>query len=551
MRWLKKIDTLLDGWCPFLIPLALLTLLKLPSFFEPYWYGDEAIYLTIGNALRDGQRMYAEIIDHKTPLIYYLAMTPHQFWFRVLMFVWMVISTYLFFILAKDVIGVIASHGKTTGLKRLLIEWPALIATLFFVLFTSLPSFEGNIPNGELFVMGFMLMGWWFLRKHTTFQHFLGIETDLQDQQKSQQKSHLLLGGVFLGLGILTKVPGLFDAAALMSVPVLVAWQYFLKHWRHPKSWWLHIKPHLISFSWIGIGMVGTILASVLYYTLRGSLSDYIQFGLLYNFRYAGYWAIPVTDPTIVMLMTLSGKAAVVGASLGLMLFLGRYIPTRLQFILVWCWFALFGSLLSNRPYPHYFLQLAPALSLLVGYSISNFLRWFRPSTLLQGNLLPAVFVVWFLVVCGGAITSVGISLALNRLSFAGDYYRSFFDTIRGNKSWAEYGNAFDRHVADNTRAAEIITKANVKQIFIWGTNPSLYAQTQTYPTGRFTVSFHIKDFNAYNETYQSVVDGQPEFVVVMKEEEALPELQTYLQHNYIPNDSFTHFTLWRRYSGV
>jgi hypothetical protein len=59
MRLLRKIDTILDGWCPILIPLALLTVLKLPSFFEPYWYGDEAIYLTIVNALRDGQRLFA------------------------------------------------------------------------------------------------------------------------------------------------------------------------------------------------------------------------------------------------------------------------------------------------------------------------------------------------------------------------------------------------------------------------------------------------------------------------------------------------------------
>jgi hypothetical protein len=328
-------------------------------------------------------------------------------------------------------------------------------------------------------------------------------------------------------------------------------WQQIVKHLKNPKVWWRETKEYWVALLWIGGALIGTILASILYFTLRGSLSSYIEFGLLYNFRYAAYWAIPATNPTIISLMTLPGKAAVTGVSLIAMVLIGKYVPNRLQFILVWCWLALFGSLLSNRPYPHYFLQLAPALSLLLGYGLHGLIKWLKPSSWLQGNILPAVFSLWFLFVTGTAITSVGIPLNLPRLGISGGYYLAFMQTVMGQKSWTEYANSFDSLVADNARAAAIITSAPTKQIFIWGTNPSLYAQTQTYPTGRFTVAFHIKDFNAYGETYKSVVDTQPEFIVVMKQEQNFPELQTYLQHNYIPNDSFNHFVLWRRFSGV
>ena len=42
-------------------------ILRLPSLFEPYWYADEGIYLTIGNALRRGEILYSQIHDNKPP----------------------------------------------------------------------------------------------------------------------------------------------------------------------------------------------------------------------------------------------------------------------------------------------------------------------------------------------------------------------------------------------------------------------------------------------------------------------------------------------------
>ena len=37
-----------------LIILGVVVFLRVPSLFEPYWYGDEGIYLTIGRAMRSG-----------------------------------------------------------------------------------------------------------------------------------------------------------------------------------------------------------------------------------------------------------------------------------------------------------------------------------------------------------------------------------------------------------------------------------------------------------------------------------------------------------------
>jgi hypothetical protein len=76
-----------------------------------------------------------------------------------------------------------------------------------------------------------------------------------------------------------------------------------------------------------------------------------------------------------------------------------------------------------------------------------------------------------------------------------------------------------------------------------------LYAHSQKVPTGRFTVSFHIKDFDAYNETLASVKEKNPTFIVVMNDDaETFPEFTEYLlAHYYMPNETFDNFTLWKR----
>ncbi len=122
--FVKKIDKALYQELPLLILLLLVIGLRLPNLFEPYWYGDEGIYLTIGAALRHGARLYVDIVDHKTPLIYYLAMVPSQFWFRVLNLGWMLVTTVAFYHIA---------------LRLLCRVWPAAVAGLIFVALTSLP----------------------------------------------------------------------------------------------------------------------------------------------------------------------------------------------------------------------------------------------------------------------------------------------------------------------------------------------------------------------------------------------------------------------------
>ena len=501
----KRFDKWLHSHLFLLLALTLLLALRIPNFFEPYWYGDEGIYLTIGNAIRNGERLYTEIVDHKTPIIYYLAAVPNQFYFRLLTLGWMVVSTIAFYAVA----------GKL--LKK---QLPVVISTFIFVFLTSVPWLEGNIPNGELFVMGFVLVGAWLM-----------LET--------KNKLKLYLAGIMFGLAILTKVPGLFDVVAWLTMFWFILTNqagWLFKPKSRPK--WLQLfKKILAQLSLVVLGIVTPIVVSILYFMAIGSGQDYLQFGLLYNFHYAANWSLPFQNKILVQLFTLPGKVLIAALVYLALTLKSKWFKLKDQLIFGWFILALVGALLSNRPYPHYFQQLVPALALLLGSLVGAIKfkkKGLNPTVIMSSVLL---------------VLAIG---SLRLLNFGAypllSYYQRFFQLVSGKMTQQEYRQSFNYFMDDNYQAAEIINKSGVDEIFIWGTNPMLYALTQTNPTGKFTVSFHIKDLKAYDETIASVKTKKPLFVVVMDNEgEELPGLDQLLQKYYILNSNFNNFRLWKR----
>lgn len=500
--------------------LLLIAIFRIPNFFEPYWYGDEAIYLTIGNAISRGALLYEEIVDHKTPLIYYFASVGSQLSFRMLLVLWMLSTTTLFYAFAK---------------KLFTTQRSVIIATSIFALITTLPAFEGNIPNGELFVMGFVIAGLYILSS-TNYFHSLFRDKKVTLLSNKNENLLLLFAGACMGLGILTKVPGILDLGAAL----VIGWFALLTHWSWSKR--VHfikkIAPQtLTAIAFIVLGAVIPIIISWIYYTFRGTSEAYLNFGLLYNFHYSGTWNLSLTNPIIEFFFTMPGKMSVLVLGMLFLSFVPALKQPQLQFIVAWTLLALFASLLSNRPYPHYFLQLAPPVALLVGYCFHDLEKKLRSISLITA------LAVLILILGVFEVLKVGLYPTIS-------YYKRSWQLITGQMSYETYRNSFSHLMADNYRVAPQIMASKDPYLFIWGTNPTLYALTKKQPTGRFTVSFHIKDLKTYTETYWDFTEKSPEFVVVMKDEDTpLPGLEEYLTANYIPNFSYSNFVLWRKRS--
>lgn len=553
-RLFKKIDHVLDTEVPLLILLLLVLVLRLPTLFEPYWYGDEGIYLTIGNALRHGEILYQDIVDHKTPLIYYLAMVPSQAWFRVLTTGFMLVATATWYQITlkmtKSVLG-------------------SLIGGLVFVLGTSLPLMEGNIPNGELFVMSFILVGGWLLTHTKLWNKVVAEQSNINVSQHDHEvlaRIHdrftkindwvlLIASGIFFGLAVLTKVPGVFDVAGWLSI----AWFVAIKEWPHPitskklQSW---LTTSLATVGpWIGIisaGLIGSIILSILYYMLRGAGADYLDFGLLYNFKYVQNWVVDVSNPIIVWLLTLPGKITVIALTVLVLSGFRQWLRVGFQFTATWFVGALVAATLSNRPYPHYYLQIIPPLALLVGTVVASMQKiWIyhgRRQFSQERQIIPKAF------------TEIGVAIVL-LLSVWGttqvlgfwqypviEYYQRSWQYATNQITTDEYRQQFDTLMADNYRASSLIEQVDRPKLFIWGTNPMLYAMTDSFPEGRFTVAFHIEDLGLYEETLASVEEDLPHFIVVMYNQGTeLPGLNELLQNQYILHEGFDNFELWKK----
>lgn len=503
-NWANRHEVIFLFW-------TLILLLRAPNLAEPYWYGDEAIYLTIGVALKNGAILYKDIVDHKTPLIYYLAMVPSQFWFRILLIVWSLFSTSFFFVIAK----------------RWLNRWAALLATLVFVLFSTLPWLEGHIPNGELFVTGFLLAGMWLASSGGWWQHFNHIQ-DKAWNWNTRQLLAMFGAGAFLSLALLTKVPAVLDIGAVGSVGL-----FAILSAKNKAKWWPRLRWLAVGWTALVAGILLPFVLSIVYYALRGAAADYLQFGLLYNFHYSGNWTLPFTQPWLLALFTLPGKAAVLVLIFVISLVIAWRQPKQALGAWLGFWFAaaLFGSLLSNRPYPHYLLQLVPPAALALGYMFERITAW---STRL---LLIVVF----------ALSAAATVLLGFRFYEVQSYYTSAVHLLTGKTSPTEYRHSFNWIVSQNEElvpAIQELVPAN-EPIFVWGTNPMLYAQSKRAPAARFTVAFHIHDLKNYDEVFEQITSASPKVIVVMKAEQDWPELSNHLLLHYMPIMQTNDMTLY------
>jgi len=311
----------LTGTKKWLLTLALplillLTLaLRVPSLFEPLWYGDEGISLAVAQAIRRGALLYRDIHDNKPPLFYLLlALQPTLLWAKVL--------TTLLALLAQGMVYLLA--------RKLLSRRGALIAALCFGVLAAVPPLEGNIANGEIFFLFPVTLGF-FLGAESGFWRSLGA-------------------GACFALATLLKIPAVFDFLAFLAFWFLVA--------PRPRQ-----RRSLI-FLLVGFALPWLLVLA--YFAARHALPFFLDSVVFYNLRYVGVgeglFPFSAKLPLLVLLL--------------LAVFSARTFRSRLSstasFLLLWFPFSLAGALLSGRPYPHYLLQALPSLTLLCGLVFSR-----------------------------------------------------------------------------------------------------------------------------------------------------------------------------------
>jgi hypothetical protein len=466
---------------------------RLPNLLEPYWYGDEGIYLTVGQGMRHGLKLYAEIVDHKTPMIYWIAAAAYTLTnLKVVLMVASLVSVWFFYLVATKVLA----NG-----------WPVWAATIAFALLTTLPRLEGHIANGELLLMPMILAGVaWFWMSRPKVWNQQGV---MRLYSRLGLKGFAGIGGLF-SLALLLKVPAGFDFAA---------WGAFMLLYM-PHGWDRKLRKQTLIYGLASlVGFAGPILLSIIYFWLQGTLADYFDFGLLYNFRYVGLWEPPFTQPVLVFLTTLKGRSLLLAGYLVGIWLIRKWLSVEARFVMVWFGFSLFASLLSLRPYPHYLIQVLPALSLMLGMFISGGIRLRLLTIMAVFN----IFIIW---------QGLGFQPYPTRA-----YLVNFWQYMWGIKPVDEYRAWFDTKTPGTYEMAYWLKThvAERERIFIWGNEPMVYALSQRSPAGRFVVDFHIASINAYEETLADLERIKPLYVLdYVQQRESFPDLYSLLADDYI-----------------
>ena len=173
----------LPNWLTFI--LLIVFILRIPTFFEPFYYGDETIYLTLGEGIKQGVPLYKGLHDNKPPFIYLIAaVAGNVFWFKVILAVSSFAGIILFWKLSRSF------FGKNEKFQK--------VSTLVFSVLSTIPLFEGNIANAEMFMITLSLAAIYVLwgRVYTP--------------------KNLLLSGVLFSLAALFKVPAAFELPAII-----------------------------------------------------------------------------------------------------------------------------------------------------------------------------------------------------------------------------------------------------------------------------------------------------------------------------------------------
>ncbi len=474
-------------------PLTLLVILAIglhiPSLFEPYWYGDEAIYLSVGEGLRQGLLLYRDIFDHKTPLIYLLAaITGSIFWFKFALLVSNAITVIVFWKLAKNLFG---EKEKAT-----------ILATLMFVLLSSLPLLEGNIANAELFILG------------PTLGAYL-----LLNVPRKTSINRAFLAGLLFSISILFKVPAIFDLLVVVAF-----WLISVKNGGTPQR----------TFSKILILLAGVsipILISMVYFAWHHALDTYLTTAWSDNFTYIGRWGSVTAQKTFPPLNGLPMRALAAGLVLSLIFAFRKFFTPAILFVSIWLTLSLFAALISARPYPHYLIQAVPPFCLAITIIATNRLKVrFLP--------LPFVFLT---------------SLAILYYNFSYypvfPYYQNFALFVLGQKTRDQYINHFDSRLSWVYKlSANLQSRISLKErVFIWGTAPEVYALSRRLPPAKYITSFHITDFNGEKETLETLNKNKPKYIVILPEEKRqFPGFFPFLQNNYYHVENIEKVQIWK-----
>lgn len=465
MNILKKLEQSMACW--FLIFISFIFfLLRLPSLFEPNWYGDEGIYQVLGLGMNAGRLLYRDIFDNKPPLLYFLygLVSSDQFAIRLLSLIAGFLALLSFYYLSRKIL-----EDKKAS----------FIATAFFAILFGLPLIEGNIANAE----NFMLLP-------NIVSAILVLKT-LETTDRTKKLVTLFTAGIVIGVSFLFKIVAVFDFGAFLTFIFFANYSNrFLDNFKLN-----NLKTEIKNIFPFAFGFLIPIALVTLIFILKGAFSDFLTAVLFSNIGYVGYG-----NKFIIPQGFLIFKLFLLFSFLIFIFVKRKTLGNYFVFSSIWLAFSIFDAFFSQRPYTHYVLVLLPSLCLFIGFFSLK-----KSLSRLAGIFLFSAFIL--------------IITNFNFYTKTIFYYQNFASFILGQKSVYDYQRFFDGNTPNDYEiAAYLNLRLKEKDnIFIWGNNAQVYTLTNRISPGKYTVAYHVTSYkDGIKNTQKGLLLKKPKYIVIM-----------------------------------
>ncbi len=481
MRFITSLEKSKNFWFLILISIVFF-LLRLPSLYEPYWYGDEGVYQAVGILINNGERLYSGAWENKPPFLpaLYAIFNSDQFLLRGVSLISGLMSVWFFFLTSKALFP--------------LSKYAPIFATSAFAPIFGTRLIEGNIANAE----NFMILP-------ITLASYLIISTD--SWKKLYQSKSYFLAGMILSIAFLTKIVAIFDFFAFFLF-LLVAKEHKFN---------TKIKERIIPFA---LGFSVLPLATASYFLTTNNFKGFLDALLIQNVGYVGYGNYFIISQGLLFL-----KIIFLLLSVGAIYLLRKKLGRSFIFITIWFAFSLFNAFFSQRPYTHYLITLLPSFSLLIGLIVYE--KRTRIVTL-------GIFVISYLI----------INSVFNLKFEFTKYYSNFISFFTYKISIQQYQSFFDINTPRDYEIARYIKINTSKddEIFIWGNNAHIYKLADKTPLLRYTVAYHITNFpGAISEMEKAIRAKNPKLIIVMSDVPEIPLDLTNYSEKMIINDAIIY----------
>ena len=460
-------QSLLDA-LPLVAICLIPVLLYLPFLAAPF-ERDEGVYATVAQGLLDGRVPYRDLFDNKPPLVYG----------------WYAFSFILFgeHVVAPRLIASLLLSLTTLSLfgqaRMIFPRGVAYLAAGLFALSTGLP-FVALHANTEAYML---------LPLVTSLAAFtVGLRNSRLRPEGWASARWFLLAGALGGLAMMTKQVAVWNLLALAAVSTW--WR-----WRLGDTGWRMGQPALSLL--VGAAVTTAVVAAP--FAANGALGDLLYANVLYNWLYVqvptyGQRLANVANGTLFFVVLAAPLvAAAVAGLFTVMRTKGR--PVYIVLI-VWAVASVVGVASGGRFFPHYFLQLLPAMAVLAALVIYD--RFTNRDIRRIGK--PALAL---------ALSLVAISLATNAILYLapGPAEKRVAESVYQQKEWEGSSQALGAYIAERTGPED--------SIFNFGREAQIYFYAERRPAVRYFADWPFWwDESTLYETMEALRETKPLYII-------------------------------------